>query len=337
MTVTDSRGTFLKQAAYGLLICLFILALSSRTYSAWRKGYDHDPVQHPWTIMAGESLAPHQYRVLFPVMWQGLSQVLEAGLADKVLLFMTIVGCYTTLFFIYRSLMKNTALVSLALLAFLGTCMHPYQFQFRDTFLEITLISLAFYLQSRVDQRPAIWNGLALLSFIGTLNRETWIFVLSGCMLAQCGKGWRHLWTTKEGRVALAGIVKMTLATGLAVGLTRCAFGIRPYYCRIWTWNENLYHIFFWRLPGFTFGHGIWGVGAGIFLVYLATWANGNRHQRMFILGYVLPLLLVSFLLIARWMESRTFFPAFAIVIGSIGMHIHAGLTARSRSRSDMN
>ena len=77
-----------------------------------------------------------------------------------------------------------------------------------------------------------------------------------------------------------------------------------------------------------TIGHGVWGIGAGAFLVYLLTLLDGNRHQWRFIIGYLGPLLLVSFLLVARWIESRTFFPAFAIVIASVGMHIHQSLAS---------
>ena len=138
-----------------------------------------------------------------------------------------------------------------------------------------------------------MWNWLAILSIVGTLNRETWIFVLSGCFLAQCGKGARALWATAEGRTAMAGLAKMVLATGIAVATTRGVFGIRPYYCLIWTWHENLAHILFWTNPGLTIGHGIWGIGAGAFIVYLLTLLDGNKHQWRFIVGYLGPLLLV--------------------------------------------
>ena len=322
----------MKKMAWTFLLATFILALSTRTYSSWRRGFDDDPVQHPWTILAGDSLAPHQYRVLYPAMWWGLSRVMEPKLADKALLFLTIVGCYATLFWVFRALMKNVPLACLGLLAFLGTCMHPYQFQFRDTFLEIGLIATAFYLQTKTAENPRTWNWLAVLSVVGTLNRETWIFVLSGCFLAQCSKGARALWATAEGRTALAGLAKMVVATGIAVATTRWLFGIRPYYCLIWTWHENLAHILFWTNPGLTIGHGIWGIGAGAFIVYLLTLLDGNRHQWRFIAGYLGPLLLVSFLLVARWIESRTFFPAFAIVIASIGMHIHQFLPSNRGS-----
>lgn len=324
----------MKKIAWTLLLVLFILALSTRTYSSWRRGFDDDPVQHPWTIMAGDSLAPHQYRVLYPVMWWGLSRIVDGAIADKALLFLTIVGCYSVLFLVFRALMKNVPLACLGLLAFLGACMHPYQFQFRDTFLEIGLIAAAFYLQTKTGENPKIWNALALLSIAGTLNRETWIFVLSGCLLAQCGKGLKALWTTPEGRTAMMGWAKMAIATVLTVLSTRLIFGIRPYYCRIWTWQENMAHILFWTNPPMTVGHGIWGIGAGVFLVYLWTVLDGNRHQWRFIAGYLGPLLLVSFLLVARWIESRTFFPAFAIVIASMGMHINQTLTAQRPSSS---
>lgn len=305
-----------------LLLALFILALSTRTYTVWRQGFDDDPVQHPDTIMAGKSLAPHQYRVLYPLMWAGLSRVLDGGQADKALLFLTIVGCYAVMLFAYHKLMRSLPLACLGLLAFLGACMHPYQFQFRDTFLEVGLVSLAFYLQTRADRSPGVWNWLALISVAGTLNRETWIFVVSGCFLAQCHRSVRALWTTPEGRTAVAGVVKMGAATVLTVLASRLVWGMVPLYCDLWTWRENLPHILFWTYPAITIGHGIWGVGAGVFLVYLLTLLDGNRHQRLFIAGYLLPLLVVSFITVARWIESRTFFPAFAVIVAAIGMHI---------------
>ncbi len=311
-----------------LLLGLYILALSTRTYAAWRRGFDYDPVHQPQTIMAGESLAPHQYRVLYPVLWWGLSHGMAGEAADKLLLFLTIVGCYSVLLFVYQSLLRNLPLTCLGLLAFLGTCMHPYQFQFRDTFLEVGLVALAFYLQTRTDRSPGLWNWLALISVAGTLNRETWIFVVSGCFLAQCGRGFRALWTTAAGRTALAGVAKMAAATVLTVLAGRLVWGIRPLYCDLWTWPENLPHLLFWTYPAITIGHGIWGVGAGVFLLYLLTVLDGNRQQWRFIAGYLLPLLVVSFLLVARWIESRTFFPAFAIVIPVIGLHIRQALPA---------
>lgn len=319
----------MKKFLLYILLGVFLLALSTRTYSSWRRGFDYDPVQHPWTIVAGDSLAPHQYRILYPAMWWGLSRLMPGELADKALLFLTIVGCYTVLFGVFRSLMKSIPLACLGLLAFLGTCMHPYQFQFRDTFLEIGLVALAFYLQIKTAEDAKIWNWLAAISFLGTLNRETWIFVLSGCLLAQCSRGIRVLWTTAEGRTALTGLAKMILATAMAVVTTRGLFGFRPLYCRLWTWHENLAHILFWTNLPLTVGHGIWGIGAGVFIVYLLTLLDGSRHQWRFVAGYLAPLFVVSFLTVARWIESRTFFPAFAVVIATIGMHISQKLSAR--------
>ena len=200
-----------------LLLILFILALSTRTYTAWRQGFDYDPVQHPDTIMAGKSLAPHQYRVLYPLLWAGLARVMDGGQADKVMLFLTIIGCYAVMLTAYRALMRSLPLACLGLLAFLGACMHPYQFQFRDTFLEVGLVTLAFYLQTRADRSPGVWNWLALISVFGTLNRETWIFVVSGCFLAQCSRGVRALWSTPAGRTAVAGVAKMVVATVLTI------------------------------------------------------------------------------------------------------------------------
>ena len=316
------------------LLALFILALSTRTYTNWRRGFDDDPVQHPDTIMAGKSLAPHQYRVLYPLMWYGLSQTLDGGQADKILLFLTIVGCYSIMLVVYHALMRNLPLACLGLLAFLGACMHPYQFQFRDTFLEVGLVTLAFYLQTRVERSPGAWNWLALISIAGTLNRETWIFVVSGCFLAQCRRGVRALWSTPAGRHALAGVFKMGLATVLTILASRLVWGMVPLYCDLWTWRENLPHILFWTYPAITIGHGIWGVGAGVFLVYLLTLLTGNRQQLFFIAGYLLPLLVVSFLFVARWIESRTFFPAFAIVIAVIGMHVRQAILKENPSPS---
>lgn len=305
------------------LLCIFVLALSTRTYSAWRRGFDHDPVQHPWTIVAGDSLAPHQYRVVYPFIWDFLSSWVEPMVADKILLFATIVACYSVLLAIYRKLMGDMMLACLGALAFLGTCMHPYQFQFRDTFLEVMMITLAFYLQSRaIASEPRLWLMLAVLSVLGTLNRETWLFVLTGTFLALFQNGIRPVWQTKRGVINLVGWLGMVVASGLSVLSTRIIWGIRPLYCNLWTWDENIMQLFFWRDWGLAFGHGIWGVGAGVVLIYVMTLLRGNSHHRLFIIGYLGPLLLVSFFVVARWIESRTFFPSFAILIAVIGMHI---------------
>lgn len=317
----------MKKILQCFLLTLFVLALATRTYAAWRRGFD-DPVHRPQTIIRGQSLAPHQYRILYPLMWSGLSLFMDETLADKVLLFGTIVACYGVLLGIYRALMRNLILACLGALAFLGTCMHPYQFQFRDTFLEVMLVTGAFYLQSQADRRPAYWNGLALLSVAGTLNRETWVFVLSGCFWAQANRLWRELVDPLPNRPVLGGMLKMAAATGAVVLASRLIWGVVPLYCDLWTWRENLPHILFWTYPAITIGHGIWGVGAGIFLIYLLSLLQGNRHQIRFIAGYLLPLLVVSFLLVARWIESRTFFPAFAVVIASLGMHLRQILSA---------
>lgn len=316
---TDLQGG--KRWAVILLQALFVFALSSRMYGAWKKGFE-DPVHQPWTVAAGESLAPHQYRVLYPMLWRGAAAVLSDKAADNALLLGTIVLCYGVLMGLFTRASGSPVLGGLALLAFHAACSHPYQFQFRDTFLEITFMALALALQPTLFRRGS-WRWFVPLSLLGTLNRETWAFVLFAlavCALREAG-GLRALLTAPAARPALLALAASgAVALGVFAGV-RLVFGLRAYYCRVMPWTENLPHLLFWRDPPMTFGHGLWAVGGGVFLLYLLSVLRGNRHHAPFIAAYLAVYLPVTFLL-ARWIESRVFFPLFAVLIASLAAHL---------------
>lgn len=312
-----SSKSLLRAAFTTLLKALFILALASRMYAAWTKGFE-DPLHQPQTIISGESLAPHQYRVLYPLLWKGLSPFASAQVADHALTLLTIVLCYAVLYHLFARLTRHAILAGLTLLAFHAACSHPYQFQFRDTFLEITFIAIALQLIPPLAGNGS-WKWFAVLSVLGTLNRETWAFVLLGAGAATCFEagGPRPLLRAPAWRPAVIGLLLSgLLSLAVFVGV-RFYFGHRPYYCKPWPWDENVQHFLFWKVPGFAFGHGVWAVGAGAFILLLWSVALGNRKFLPFLCGYLVPYLPVTFAA-SRWMESRIFFPIFVIVMASL-------------------
>jgi hypothetical protein len=220
----------------------------------------------------------------------------------------------------------NAVLAGLSLLAFHAACTHPYQFQFRDTFIEVALIAVALQLVPPLNAKGS-WKWLAVVSVLGTLNRETWAFVLLAATAAACFEagGARSLLRAPAQRPAVLGLLASALIS-LAVFLgVRWLIGPRPYYCKLWPWNENMAHILFWKMPDFAFGHGIWAAGAGVFVLWLLSVLMGNRNFLPFITGYLIPYLPATFLW-ARWMESRIFFPIFAIMIASLAAYASQSL-----------
>ena len=301
---------------------LFLLALSVRTYSWWTKGFD-DPVHHPNTILSGNSLAPDQYRVLYPLLWKTVSLVLGEQDGDKGLLFVSILFCYVVLYEAFVSGGLSGLSACLFLLAFYGTTHSWYHYFYRDTFLEVALVVLAYRIQAAMQEGRNWGNRLALLSVAGIMNRESWVFVLTGVVCGFMGKagGVSSLFRAPEAVVLRKGLVKITTASVLAFVSVRLLYGFKPYFTSFWTLDENAYNLLFWKDVSGFIGHGLWSAGAGILFLYVWSVLRGNRTGLLFIAGYVVPLLAASFLF-GRCGETRIFFPAFAVILCSLASYV---------------
>lgn len=302
-----------------VLLTVFILATSLRMYSFWMKGIYHLPQRWPANVLAGHSAPPDQYRVLYPLLWKAATAVLDGALADRAMLFATIVFGMTCLFLLLLRESRNAVLAGLALLAFAATIHNTVHNPYRDTFLDLGLIALAAGLVFFRTQTKGVWTGLVALTLLGAMNRESWAFVLTGLAahaIAESG-GVRPLLLKPGHRTALCGLAAagvVYVATQVAL---RQVFGWAVHTRHLWQWRENLVHFLPWRDHAIGIGHGLWSAGSGILLLFLASVAMGNRSHLAFIAGYFIPLLIVSFF-IGRWMETRIFYSGFALMICSM-------------------
>ncbi len=334
--MTTTQNNLLKSVVVRAALVLLVLAVSVRMFGIWIKGIDHEPMHYPDQIMAGTSYAPDQYRILYPLMWKGLSTVMEGKRADSIMLFLTIIFCFSAIFRVYQAETGNDILAGLALLAFFGTCMNWYYYLYRDTFLEIGLVALAFPLIMKLGTGEKIAWPLALLSLLGGLARESWAFIISGMAVAsivQAG-GLRNLIRAPNWRETRKALWLSAAAFLLAYISVRFYYGYRPYAVRFWTWPLNINQFLFWSQPIYIFKYGIWNAGNGILLIFILSLLKGNRNYLPFILGYLVPFAVAGFLF-ARMYETRIYFPLFFMMIASLAKYLAGSLTLKKPDQNE--
>lgn len=310
-------GTWARYA----LVALFLLGLSVRTYSVWIKGQDAGSIMHhPDYIVEGRSWAPDQYRILFPLIWQGVHMTLGRDAAQSLPLFVSIVLCYAVWMAVFRRESGRIVSAGVLLLALYGACSHWYHYYYRETFLDLMWVGLGFYMQPYLGERWRPWVWFAAISLLATLSRESWLFILMGTgfrLWAEAGS-LRALAFDRRWRTVRAGLAMALIATLVAYVSVRGYFGPRDYISRKWTAVINVQHLMPWKYPAVVIGHGLWSAGNGLFVLFGLSLLMGNRRHLPFVLGFMLPTIVVTFIL-ARWIETRIFFPCFALMLASMG------------------
>ena len=155
------------------------------------------------------------------------------------------------------------------------------------------------------------WWALGLITVLGALNRETFLFSLIG--VATCSifsHDFDKSSSKKRKLVLVSGLFLIYFAT---FGGLRIFYGVSSYHSQLWTYSINIAHIttkLLWR------GNVLY-MGGGVLLVYLASLLKGNRAYIHFILGYLLPFLFVSFF-VSLWEEQRVFYPIYPLIFASV-------------------
>ncbi|APR81845.1 Hypothetical protein A7982_07194 [Minicystis rosea] len=311
--MTEARASIFGSPGAGriarlTLLALVVLAVSIRMYLAFVPAPTHR-VLDPWNILAGGSLAPNQYRVLAPLLCALLKPLVGgAHEADELVQILAILGCNTAL---VALLLRETGKLELAcvgLVAFFGAAANTMAWRNRETFLEALFALIGFALVVRPRPR---WVAFAFVSVLGTLNRETWAFVLFAAVASRVAAagGLRRL--PRADVIGLASAAALALATFVGV---RAHFGLRPYHTEVWMMGTNISNIALWREPDLVLAKGIWTLGSGLGLAYLLSLSHGARRHLPFVIGFAVPALVVSFFL-ASWFEPRIFTALYPLLI----------------------
>ena len=171
--------------------------------------------------------------------------------------------------------------------------------------------------------RPRFHGGLLsavklvfvlLLDSPGERKPETWVFVIIAAFVHMVGVKGSLAGLLSDRRVSL-GLVSSLLIYCAVFFLLRWYFGISSYHCSFWMYVKNMDGALKPYLP-----FSIWHVGSGLMFLYVVSLIAGNRLYIGFILGYLLPLLVVSFF-ISNQGEHRIFYPVYPLLILSIAVH----------------
>jgi len=266
----------------------------------------------PREVLAGRAIAPNQYRVLPGLLVAALSPLVGDGLADFLVPLASIVLCTATLAAVLVAETRSVERASVGLVAFAGVAGEVFTMKrYHDMYLDVAFALLALAIASRPRPR---WGWFAVLAVLGALNRETWLFALSGAACARALRG-RGLATredeTKRDAIGLGVAGALSIA---ALAGVRLYFGERAYRI-FWMAPINLVNL---TDPGLLFTKGLWTWPA-LVLAYVGALLGRTAAQVPFVVGYVLPNLVASFLF-ANWYEPRIFMATTALlVVGLLG------------------
>lgn len=286
-------------ALKALLCASFVAALSLTTYVRYQGTYEH-PLVEPQNIISGQSQAPHQYRVLPALLFSAIDRVVgHTRLSDKIVQAASILFCYGTALLLFFRASRSLPLAMLALLALFGSFSSGMQWKHRTEFFETGLVALLMHLTHAAKVR---WPQLGAVTLLGSLNRETFLLALVGTAAEVLRPPGR--------RAMLLRIATLFVIGGAALVTVRIYYGFSAYHVDFWRYADNL------RSFGSLYGN-MFGIGAGLLLVYAFTVAQGNREYLPFTVGYAATFLVASFLA-SNWLEQRIFFPLYPVCLASV-------------------
>ncbi len=301
MAIISTRYSFI------LTIAIFVAAISLATTVEYFRIPDWSPA-NPANIISGNSRAPNQYRVLTPLIYSlGTEIINKPELVDRLVVFASILFCYIVCAICFRRSTRSLGIAMVCLLALLGSFQTGFMYRHRQEFWETGFLVLcAKWIH---DENPN-WKGFIFITFLGSLNRETWIFVIMAAAVCRIF----HPRPGKDFPINKSDLIGLTVSfaiyTAVYVSVRYYAYthyGTVPYY-EFWSFEHNLANL------GLNLNNRIWTLGAGLIWIYSLSVIEGNRRYLQFILGYLIPLLTVSFW-ISNWSEQRIFFPIYPVLI----------------------
>lgn len=325
-TTTDYHEP--KKLLQILIGILFLVSLSFGTFTQYAKTKDHQVIS-PENILAGESQAPNQYRILFPLVYGCVKKAVKnAILADKTVIFASILFCYVICGILFFTDTRSQTMSMICLLALYGAFASGFVWKYRQEFLETAFVTAAVVL---IEKDRPNWIVFCSLTLFATLNRETWIFTIFATYIVRRSRAanpetWLHL--TKQD---LVGIVIAVLVYGTCFTATRMYFGLSEYHSALWMYKANFFVPFLPFYQPMAFSCSIWGIGSGLVLLYVITLLGGNRCHAKFIIGYCVPLLAVSFF-IADWTEHRIFYSAYPMMLSASAKYLMQSPTIEQTS-----
>lgn len=293
-------------------MCAFIYSLTITTFSLYMETEDHKVI-NPENIISGHSQAPNQYRILAPLLYEILNKTLihNSTTSDHIVIFVSILTAYLSAgILFYKSSLGSLTVSGLSLLALLGCFSFGMEWKYRQEFFEVTFVSLSLLTVLSVQKTQLLYSFLAVITFFGSLNRETYIF----CLIAVTSHIlWNRVAINKEPLsqhiIALAGLFSVFSFCFLG---TRLHYGLSEYHSAFWMYKGNIQN-----LATFTSPYSLTHMGAGVLFAYITTVVLGNREYFAFVLGYGLPLLLVSGF-ISSFYEHRVFYPLILLFLASM-------------------
>lgn len=246
-----------------IFLMLFIFAISYSTYYMYQTTRDY-PFFTPENILAGESQNPHQYRVLFSYSYAVLNKLVfnDKELADRMAQLLSILVFYVAVASLLIKVTGSPQKTMIGLLMLLGALSLGMVNKTRNEFYEMAFLALFFREIIRGNER---WWIMILLTILGSLNRETYAFILIAYTI--------HLWS--EASYSLNSLIRKkefinlllmsAIFIAVFIGL-RSYYGLTSYQTDFWTWRLNLDYLSNLKTPLH-----IWSMGAGLLIIYLGT------------------------------------------------------------------
>jgi hypothetical protein len=294
-----------------IFVALFLLVISAITTSEYLRLPGGGS---PSSVLTGNSLAPGQYRLLTPFVCFLIDKMLNNPiLSYRTTLYLSILFSFTVCFVLFfqevvRLGFKAKEALGLSMilsLALLGCFQSGFLLQYCQEFWETGFLVLCFIV---VDRDCPNYFVLVMITLLGSLNRETWIFTIGACLIMRVFYNGSILNFIKN-KSDLLGMLACLVTYFLIFFLARWFYGLKPYFCDFWLFKSNLLmfmpHVFC-----------IWTLGTGLFLIWILSVVFGNRDKIYFIIGYLLPFLTISFF-IASWYEHRIFFAVYPILLSA--------------------
>jgi len=300
------------RAVFFVAICVFILILTKTTDSLYSHTADHR-VLVPAKIIAGESQAPNQYRILTPLLYKALDSKLihNPELSDRIVIFLSILACYVAAGALFYRSSRSMTTTLLGLLALLGCFSFGMIWKYRQEFFEVALVSTALLTVISVRKIRLMYLLLMLMVLLGSLNRETYVF----CITAIATHIIYHRVIGNREKVSkhITGIAVLFAAFAVCYIAPRWYYGLSHYHCPFWTYEGNLENLKAFFTSSYNLGH----LGAGLLFAYIATTTQGNRRYLAFIAGYAVPMFFVSSF-ISLFSEHRVFYPLMTLLLASM-------------------
>jgi len=301
----------LSKILAALFLGLFIFILAETTNWQYSSTRDHR-VLRPENIIQGKSQAPNQYRILAPLLTLFLNRTLISDFdrSDQLIIFLSIIICYITAGILFYRSSGSVPLTMLALLALMGSFSSGMLWKYRQEFFEVAATVSALLVIQSIRNKSSMYCFLGLITLVGSLNRETFVFCLTGITTHII---WNRILGQKEKPSGhIIGIAIQFAIFSICFFGLRWYFGLSEYHCEFWQYQINLENMRNFFQPG-----NLLHLGAGIIFAYLTTIVLGNREYLAFIIGYSIPMLSIAWM-ISSFYEHRVFYPLMALLIASI-------------------